>query len=83
MVAAFHAVKWQNTVSSYIDMFEGAMALVRRDNPYLPEDYYIRSFIAGLKDYIQSHSQLQNPATLIDAYWVAKRLEQSNPFKRT
>lgn len=58
VIVAFHSVKQQTTVSSYIDMFEEAMAMVRRDNPYLPEEYYIRSFIAGLKDYNQSHSQL-------------------------
>lgn len=82
VVASFHSVKQHSSVSSYIDKFEEAMALVRRDNPHLPEEYYIRSFVAGLREYIQSHSQLQNPLTLSDAYWVAKRLEQANPFKK-
>lgn len=82
VVASFHSVKHRTTVSAYIDRIEEVMALVQRDTPYLPEDYYIRSFIAGLKDYIQSHSHLQNLVTLIDAYWVAKRLKQSNPFKK-
>lgn len=64
---------------TYIDKFEAIVGHIRRDIPNLPNDYYISSFVAGLKDYIQYHLQCHNTSTLAEAYWIAKRLEQSYP----
>jgi hypothetical protein len=47
-VRAFHSLKQTLTVAAYIQQFEAAMNLLRRDNPSLPDDYYISSFISGL-----------------------------------
>jgi hypothetical protein len=56
---------------------------VRREkNPEIPESYYIKSFVAGLQDYEQHHTQIQKPGSLIEAYWIARRLEASNPVKK-
>jgi len=59
------------------------MGLVKRNNPSLPEDYFLSSFIAGLKDYIQHHLQRHKPTTLTQAFWFARRLEQATyQYKR-
>jgi hypothetical protein len=59
------------------------MNLLRRDNPSLPDDYYISSFISGLHEYIQAHLQYHKPADLQQAMWLARRMETAVPQKKT
>jgi hypothetical protein len=56
------------TVDAYINEFEGTMREVRKDNLDLPENYFVRSFVAGLKDYVQNLTQVQRPDSLHEAY---------------
>ncbi|WVZ49773.1 hypothetical protein U9M48_001102, partial [Paspalum notatum var. saurae] len=79
VIAQFHTLKQLGSVSAYVDKFEELMALVKRNNPSLPEEYFICSFVSGLKDYIKNHLQCHRPAALTQAYWFAKRLEQTQP----
>jgi hypothetical protein len=51
-VKAFHALTQTSTVSAYIEQFERLLNAVRRDNPNLPNDYFVNCFISGLNDYI-------------------------------
>jgi hypothetical protein len=67
------------TVNEYIDKFEELMGLVKRDNPFLKDEYFTCSFVSGLKEPIQHHLQCYKPTCLPDAFWYAKRLEQANP----
>lgn len=84
IIAQFHDLKQTGSVGDYVDKFEEMLSQVRRHNPSLTDGYYIRSFIAGLKDYIQHHLQCHKPVALSQAYWLAKRLEQDNPpIKKT
>lgn len=53
--------------------------MLKRTNPRLSYQYYISSFIAGLKDSIQYHLQCHQPTSLSQAYWFAKRVEKANP----
>lgn len=39
----------------------------------------ISSFVAGLKEYIQNHLQCHRPHSLLESYWIAKRLETAYP----
>ncbi|XP_044356666.1 uncharacterized protein [Triticum aestivum] len=82
-VRSFHALTQTCSVNDYILKFEQAMNLMRRDNPALPQDYYKASFISGLNDNIQHHVQCHEPADLQKAIWLAKRMEQAQPQKRT
>lgn len=58
------------------------MGLIRRDNPALPDDYYVSSFVAGLQEYTQHHLQFHKPRDIQEAMWMARRIEQSNPVKK-
>jgi hypothetical protein len=78
-VRAFHSLKQTSTVAAYIQQFEAAMNLLRRDNPSLPDDYYISSFISGLHEYIQAHLQCHKPTDLQQAMWLARRMETAVP----
>jgi len=58
------------------------MRLDKRNNPSLPEEYFVSSFIVGLKDFIQHHLQCHKPSSLTQAFWFARRLEQANPQQK-
>uniref|UniRef100_A0A453IPF2 Ty3 transposon capsid-like protein domain-containing protein n=1 Tax=Aegilops tauschii subsp. strangulata TaxID=200361 RepID=A0A453IPF2_AEGTS len=72
----FHNLK-QNTLSvaAYTDKFEEIMAVVRDEHPYLQENYYIVSFVNGLKPSIRCNLRPQRPTTLSQAYWLARDYE--------
>jgi hypothetical protein len=83
IVGHFHNLKQVGTVTDYVDRYEEMVSMVKRHNPSLTDNYFISSFIAGLKDQIQYHVQCHKPTTLSQAYWFAKRLEQATPtFKK-
>lgn len=81
-VKAFHALTQKGSVNEYIEEFERLLNLVRRDNPSLPNDYYVNCFISGLIDYIQSHLQCHKPSNMQDAMWMARRIENSMPPRK-
>jgi hypothetical protein len=66
---------------AYIEQFEEAMNLMRRDNPTLPDDYFVNSFISGLSAHIQHHLQFHKPTDMREAMWYARRIEQASPMK--
>lgn len=76
-VRNFHSLTQEASLSAYIEKFEAAVTLMRRDNPALPNDYYVNSFISGLHPYIQHHLQCHKPQDMHEAMWVARRLEHS------
>jgi hypothetical protein len=82
VVKTFHALKQSGTVDEYIDVFEGKVGPVCRENTEIAKNYYVKSFVAGLQDYEQHHTQIQKPTSLIDAYWIARRIEASSPFRK-
>lgn len=78
-VKAFHNLSQTGTVAQYITTFEQQMNLMRRDNPVVPDGYYMHSFISGLHPYIQSHLECFEPATIQKAMWFAGRIKKSIP----
>jgi hypothetical protein len=83
IVGQFHNLKQMGTIVDYVDRFEEMVTMVKRHNPTLSDNYFISSFISGLKGQIQYHVQCHKPVTLPQAFWYAKRLEQSVPtFKK-
>jgi hypothetical protein len=70
-------------VSEYIQKFEEIMELMQMDYPALNELYYVRSFIAGLKEGIKHYLIPHNPQTLCDTYWKAKELEKGILHKKS
>jgi hypothetical protein len=83
VIGQFHSLKQVGTIMDYVDRFEEMVSMVKRHNPSLSDNYFIISFISGLKEQIQYHVQCYKPVSLSVAYWYAKRLEQATPpFKR-
>ena len=73
----FHSLKQNySQISSYIDKFEEIMAVVKKEHPFLEEQYYVVSFVNGLKDEIKCNLRPLRPLNLTDAYWLAKDFEK-------
>lgn len=70
------------TVVDYEDRFEELRALVLSKNKGFNEEYFISSFISGLKDHIKGSVKMFKPQTLYDAVLLAKQ-EESKTSKPT
>lgn len=53
------------------------MDLVRRDHPYLQEQYFTSCFIGGLRGEIKHDVCGQKPQGLLESYWYAKTYEKA------
>lgn len=78
----FQALQQVSSVAQYIDQFEESMVLLKKDNPYLEEAFFIASFVRGLKTDIKHLVKYHQPKKLLDAYWYARQLEQVEPPKK-
>jgi hypothetical protein len=68
IVGQFHNLKQTGTVLDYVEKFEEMVSMVKRHNPSLTDNYFISSFISGLKDNVQYHVQCHKPTILSQAY---------------
>lgn len=71
----FNKLKQTTTVTDYEDRFEELRALVVHKNKGFNEEYFLSSFISGLKDSIKLSVRMFRPATLADAIYLAKKEE--------
>lgn len=77
-VETFQNVKQYGlTVDQYMDKFEDCMDMVRRDHPYLKEQFFTSCFIGGLRGDIKHDVCGQNPQGLLDSFWYAKNYEKA------
>lgn len=71
----FNKLKQHTSVSDYEDSFEELRALVAAKYKGFPDDYYVSSFISGLKDHIKGTVRMFKPQSLTDAVFLAKQEE--------
>ena len=82
-VELFQNVKqYGMTVEQYIDKFEEYVDLVRRDHPYLQEQYITSCFIGGLRNDIKHDVCGQKPQVLLESYRYAKTYEKAALAKK-
>jgi hypothetical protein len=77
----FRHLEQTRIVTSYIDSFEELMGKLTMKDPALTEVYFMANFIFGLKDYIKVHVKSHNPATLVQAYSLARNYESNGQRK--
>lgn len=63
-----------STVSEYTDKFEERMSSFKKENPGVPESYYIKCFVNGLRPEINYLNPFK-PTTLYDAVETARNME--------
>jgi hypothetical protein len=73
----FQHLKQTTTANNYIDLFEEYMIHMKRDHPYLTDNFFLLRFVAGLKDTVKHAVKSHNPSTLRNAYWQARQQEQA------
>jgi hypothetical protein len=83
LVETFNSLCQNNlTVTEYSEQFEELMATIFEENPELAEGWFVRCFVNGLRDGIKYQLRPLRPATLTEAFWLAKDMEHSHPPKR-
>jgi hypothetical protein len=55
-------------VSEYTDLFEELMADVQEENPAIPESWFVKCYVNGLKDSLKAQLWPFKPISLTDAY---------------
>ena len=78
----FQSLQQIGGVTPYSDKFEENLVLLKKDNPYLQEPFFIASFVRGLKQDIKHFVKCHQPKTLLDASWYARQLEQVDQPKK-
>lgn len=75
LVAQFNKLKQEGSAQEYIQQFEELKAFMINNNRSLTEEYFVQSFISGLKDEIGRMVEMFNPKTLSSAIQLAKKQE--------
>ncbi|XP_026441802.1 uncharacterized protein LOC113340978 [Papaver somniferum] len=75
VIGEFNKLDQTTRVLDYKERFEELKALMLAKNPSLYEEYFIHSFISGLKEDIRLVVQMFNPTTLQQAILLARRQE--------
>ncbi|XP_026415875.1 uncharacterized protein LOC113311250 [Papaver somniferum] len=75
VIGEFNKLDQTNTVLEYQERFEELKDLMLAKNPSLPEDYFIQSFISGLKEDIRLVVRMFTPSTLQQTIFLARRQE--------
>ncbi|KAJ4821432.1 polyprotein [Rhynchospora pubera] len=76
LVGEFKRIHQFGKVSEYIKNFDSLRGKLLYERPYLPNDFYVSSFIEGLREDIKSMVTMFGPKTLNDTYKYARQAEQ-------
>ncbi|XP_026433888.1 uncharacterized protein LOC113331395 [Papaver somniferum] len=90
-IGSFNKLCQVTTVEEYFEQFESLKALMLSSNPHLNEQYFVMSFISGLKTEIKNSVLMFQPPTLLQAFSLSRMQEQkcvqqpkpSKPFQRS
>lgn len=76
----FNKLKQTSSVAEYEDRFEELRAMVLYNNRGFTEEYFVSSFLSGLKEHIKASVRLFRPQTLSDIVFLAKQ-EEAKGYK--
>lgn len=76
-VEEFNKLQQVDSVARYQEEFESLRSLLLAKNPCLTEQYFVSSFISGLKEELKPMVRLMKPPSLLEAFEVAQLQEQS------
>lgn len=76
-VEEFNKLQQVDSVEKYQEEFESLRSLLLAKNPSLSEQYFVSSFLSGLKEELKPMVRLMKPQTLLEAFEVAQLQEQS------
>ena len=82
IVGEFIKLQQVSTVNAYQEKFESLKPLVLSKNKGLSEEFFVDSFLSGLKDEIRLTIKMFNPKTLNHAYSLARLQEATLEFAK-
>ncbi|XP_074298515.1 uncharacterized protein LOC141629403 [Silene latifolia] len=77
IVERFNKLAQTGTITEYIDEFEGLKGLMQQKNPLLPDNFFLESFIGGLKPTIKPFVRAFKPTNMADAIEFARCQEDA------
>ncbi|KAK9713615.1 hypothetical protein RND81_06G039800 [Saponaria officinalis] len=77
VVEEFNKLRQISSIDDYLDAFENLRGLMLQRNPLLPDQYFLDSFIGGLKPAIKPFVRAFKPQTLASAVEFARLQEES------
>ncbi|XP_027088658.1 uncharacterized protein [Coffea arabica] len=77
VVEEFNKLQQARNVEEYQERFEELKTLMMIKNPHLDEEYFISSFISGLKDEIKTMIRMLRPTTLSQTFEMATLQEDA------
>ncbi|XP_074300143.1 uncharacterized protein LOC141631357 [Silene latifolia] len=77
VVEEFNKLHQINSIDDYLDAFENLRGLMLQRNPLLPDQYFLDSFIGGLKPSVKPFVRAFKPQTLASAVEYARLQEES------
>lgn len=84
LVETFNTLKQHSqSVAEYTDIFEDLMATVSESNPAFSEEWFVKSYVNGLRDGMKHQLRPLRPPTLTEACWMACDYEQCYPPKKS
>lgn len=75
LISQFNKLKQIASIYHYIQEFEELRALLKENNQTLNEEYFLESFIGGLKEEVGKLVEIQKPTSLLDATQMALQSE--------
>jgi len=76
VVEEFHKLYQMGSLDAYLERFEELKSLLLQSIPTLPDDYFVSSFIGGLKPQLKPFVRALNPLSLDDAIRFARLHEE-------
>jgi len=76
VVEDFHKLYQMGSLEAYLERFEELRSLLLQSIPTLPDDYFVSSFIGGLKPQLKPFVKALNPLSLDDAIRFARLHEE-------
>ncbi|XP_071918893.1 uncharacterized protein [Coffea arabica] len=77
VVEEFNKLRQSGKIEEYQERFEELKTLMMVRNPYLDKEYYVSSFISGLKDEIRTMIKMLRPMNLSEAFELAALQEEA------
>ncbi|KAJ3689593.1 hypothetical protein LUZ61_018757 [Rhynchospora tenuis] len=84
LIGEFKRLYQSGKVCDYIRLFDNRKARLQHERPYIPNDFYLSSFIEGLKEELRAMLTMLKPQSLNEAYHLATQYEcvQDSQFRR-
>lgn len=72
----FASFKQWGGVNDFTDKYEGFKSLLLQSHPYLTDNYFMKNYIARLKQHLRCFVRTYRPRNLEDAIWFARQYQK-------